>query len=156
TLYGTINFTDNLIYGNSALMFGGGLHSYQATAQITNNTIVGNTLTQTIKPSGYSFASYGGGLFIDALIPQSGHVRIANTLVTGTPVASLGVGGGLDSNSTFPFVGYTDLWSNLQLPSTQSNVGGDYTEAQVLGSGNNSSQDPRFVRAPLFADVSVA
>src|SRR6266704_5917398 len=61
-LYGHVDFTDNLVYGNSALMLGGGLHSYQATAQITNNTIVGNALTQTTRPSGYSFASYGGGL----------------------------------------------------------------------------------------------
>jgi len=158
TLYGTISFTDNLVYGNSALMFGGGLHSYQATAQITNNTIVGNSLTQTTRPSGYSFASYGGGLYIDALIPQSGNptVRITNTLVVGNTVASLGSGGGLNSHTTFPIIGYTDLWSNLQLPSTTSNVAGDFTESQVLASGFNSSQDPRFVHAPLFADVSVA
>src|SRR5439155_22503197 len=41
-------------------------------------------------------------------------------------------------------------------PSTQSNAGGDFTEAQVIGSNSNTSQDPRFVHAPLFSDVSVA
>src|SRR5881296_3579773 len=158
TLYGTIAFTDNLVYGNSALMFGGGLHSLQATAQITNDTIVGNTLTQTTKPSGYSFASYGGGLFIDAILPQAGNptVRVTNTLVVGNTVAALGNIGGLNSHTTYPIIGYTDLWSNLQLPATQSNVGGDFTEAQVIGSSFNTSQDPRFAHAPLFSDVSVA
>src|SRR2546425_267476 len=158
TLYGTIAFTDNLVYGNSALMLGGGLHSLQATAQITNNTIVGNTLTQTTRPSGYSFASYRGGLFIDAFFTQIGNptVRVTNTLVVGNTVAALGNTGGLNSHTTFPIIGYTDLWSNLQLPSTQSNVGGDFTEAQVIGSNSNTSQDPRFAHAPLFSDVSVA
>src|SRR5438034_7041786 len=158
SLYGTIAFTDNLVYGNSALMFGGGLHSLQATAQITNNSIVGNTLTQTTRPSGYSFASYGGGLFIDAILPQTGNptVRVTNTLVVGNTVAALGNTGGLNSYTTFPIIGYTDLWSNLQLPATQSNVGGDFTEAQVIGSNFNTSQDPRFAHAPLFSDVSVA
>src|SRR5437773_3894233 len=158
TLYGTIAFTDNLVYGNSALMLGGGLHSLQATAQITNNTIVGNTLTQTTRPSGYSFASYGGGLFIDAILPQTGNptVRVTNTLAVGNTVAALGNTDGLNSHTTFPIIGYTDLWSNLQLPATQSNVGGDFTEAQVIGSNFNTSQDPRFAHAPLFSDVSVA
>src|SRR6266705_3424246 len=158
SLYGTIAFTDNLVYGNSALMFGGGLHSVQATAQITNDTIVGNTLTQTTRPSGYSFASYGGGLFIDAFVPQTGNptVRITNTLVVGNTVAPLGNTGGLNSHTTFPIIGYTDLSSNIQLPATSSNVCGDFTEAQVLGSNSNTSQDPRFAHAPLFSDVSVA
>ena len=44
----------------------------------------------------------------------------------------------------------------MQLPATQSNVGGDFTEVQVIGSNFNTSQDPRFAHAPLFSDVSVA
>ena len=71
-VYGNVKVADNLIFGNSALMFGGGLHLYQAEAQITNNTIVGNTLTQKTRPSSYSYATYGGGLYVDALISQSG------------------------------------------------------------------------------------
>jgi putative metal-binding protein/thrombospondin type 3 repeat protein len=158
TLYGTIRFTDNLVYGNSALMLGGGLHSLQATAQIINNTIVGNSLTQTTVASGYSFASYGGGLYIDALFPQTGSptVRVVNTLVVGNTVAAQGNTAGLNSHTTYPIIGYTDLWSNVLLPSTSSNVGGDFTEAQVLGSGFNTSQDPHFTHPPLFSDVSVA
>ena len=158
TLYGTISFTDNLVYGNSAQILGGGFHSLQATAQIINNTIVGNSLTQTTLASGYSFASYGGGLYIDALFPQTGGptVRIYNTLVIGNTVAAQGNGAGLNSHTTYPTIGYTDLWSNVLLPSTTSNVGGDFTEAQVLGSNFNSSQDPRFAHPPSFSDVSVA
>src|SRR3989449_7015517 len=71
-IFGDANFTDNLVYGNSALVFGGGLNIYQATVQVTNNTIVGNTLTRASTPGGYAFASYGGGMCVDALISQVG------------------------------------------------------------------------------------
>jgi len=157
-IYGTVSFTDNLVYGNSALMFGGGLNIYQATAQITNNTIVGNTLTQAIKPSGYSFASYGGGLCIDALLSQVGdpQVRVTNTLVIGNTVAAAGTTAGRLNCRTAPIISYTDLWNNLKLPSTLDNVGGDFTEAQVIGVNSNTSQDPRFAHAPLFSDVTAA
>src|SRR5437867_1473131 len=157
-IYGTVNFTDNLVHGNSALMFGGGLNIYQATAQITNNTIVGNTLTQATKPGGYSFASYGGGLCVDALIPQTSNpqVRVTNSLIVGNTIAALGTTAGLRSNQTSPIIGYTDLWSNLRLPATSDNVGGDFTEAQVVGVNFNTSQDPRFAHAPLFSEVTVA
>src|SRR6267142_1987622 len=166
SLYGTIAFTDNLVYGNSALMFGGGLHSVQATAQITNNTIVGNTLTQTTRPSGYSFASYGGGLFIDAFFTQIGNptVRVTNTLVVGNTVAALGTTGGLNSYTTFPIIGYTDLWSNLQLPATSSNVGGDFTQAlpaasqafKILanwGTSTNTTEDFRLTAVSPLIDA---
>jgi hypothetical protein len=157
-IYGTVNFTDNLVYGNSAMIFGGGVNLYQATAQITNNTIVGNTLTRTNVPGGYSFASYGGGMCVDALISQipDPQVRITNTVLVGNTVANAGTTGGLFSHLTAPIIGYTDLWSNLRLPSNSENVGGDFVEAQVVGVNFNTSQDPRFVRAPVFSDVTIA
>src|SRR5262245_40696896 len=148
-IYGTVDFNDNLVVGNSALMFGGGLNLFQATAQVTNNTIVGNALTQTTKPGGYSFASYGGGMCVDALIPQTPNpqVYITNTLFVGNTIANAGTTAGLRSNQTSPIIGYTDLWSNLRLPSIIENVGGDFTEAQVVGVNGNTSQDPSFVHA---------
>src|SRR5262245_45216219 len=100
-IYGSVSFTDNLVYGNSSLMYGGGVNTYQATAQITNNTIVGNTLTQTTKPGGYNFASYGGGLCVDALLAQNGDVRVANTMIVGNTIANLGSTAGLRSKQTF-------------------------------------------------------
>ncbi|HKB08562.1 MAG TPA: thrombospondin type 3 repeat-containing protein, partial [Candidatus Polarisedimenticolia bacterium] len=157
-IYGTVNFTDNLVYGNSSMIFGGGVNVYQATAQITNNTIVGNTLTRTTVSGGYNFASYGGGMCIDALFSQLGdpQVRVTNTMLIGNTVANAGTTAGLFSHLTAPIIGYTDLWSNLRLPSTVENVGGDFTEGQVIGVNFNTSQDPRFVRAPAFTDVTIA
>jgi len=157
-IFGDANFTDNLVYGNSALVFGGGLNIYQATVQVTNNTIVGNTLTRASTPGGYAFASYGGAMCVDALFSQVGdpQVRVTNTLIIGNTVAAAGITAGLRSHLTAPIIGYTDLWSNLRLPSTPDNVGGDFTEAQVIGVNFNTSQDPRFAHAPLFTDVSVA
>src|SRR5882762_9307369 len=157
-IYGNVNFTDNLVYGNSALMFGGGVNIYQATAQVTNNTIVGNILTQTSVPGGYTFASYGGGMCVDALTPQTAdpQVRVTNTMVIGNTVAAAGTTGGLRSSRTTPIITYTDLWSNVKLPATADDVGGDFTPAQVIGVNFNTSQDPLFVHAPLFSDVSVA
>ena len=157
-VYGTVSVSDNLVFGNSALMFGGGMNIYQANAQITNNTIVGNTLSQTTKPSGYAYATYGGGVCVDALIPQSSNpsVWITNNLLVANTVTAAGTTGGLHSHITSPIISFTDLWNNLKLPATIDDVGGDFTEAQVIGLRNNTSQDPRFVNPPLFADLTVA
>jgi putative metal-binding protein/thrombospondin type 3 repeat protein len=156
--YGKVKVADNLVFGNSALMLGGGLHLYQAEAEITNNTIVGNTVTLTTRPSGYSYATYGGGLFVDALFPQSGDpsVFVTNDLIIGNTVTAGGTGGGLHSHTTSPIISFTDLWNNLKLPSTIDDVAGDFTEAQVIGLRNNVRLDPHFVHAPAFADVTVA
>ncbi len=157
-LYGTINVADNLIYGNSSAMFGGGINIYQADTRITNNTIVGNTLSLATKPSGYAYANYGGGVCVDALFSQqsSPSVYVTNNLVVGNSVTSQGTSGGLHSHITFPIISFSDLWTNLDLPSTIDDVGGDFTEAQVIGQRSNFSQDPRFAHAPLFSDVTVA
>jgi hypothetical protein len=131
---------------------------YQATARITNNTIFGNSLTDTQVLGGYSYSSYGGGLSVSALLPQhqDPQVQITNTLIVGNTVASTGSGAGLHAYLTGPVVTYDDFWINLKLPSTIDHVAGDYTWSQVEAMPGIVSADPRFVRAPAFADVTVA
>src|SRR5260221_2130478 len=155
--YGTVGLDDNLVYGSSAGLLGGGFYLYSATAQITNNTIFGNSLTLASAPSGYSFANYGGGLCVGALALQSPpQVSLSNNLIFGNSVTSTGAGGGFDSMLTNPILQNNDLWNNLKLPSTISNVAGDFTEAQVIGGSVNISQDPPVGRVPAFTDVTVA
>jgi Putative metal-binding motif/Thrombospondin type 3 repeat len=153
----TLGISDNLIYGNSADLFGGGLEAYQATAQITNNTIFGNSATGTNVPSGYSFAAYGGGIEVSTLLTQSPpEVTVSNNLILRNTVTSTGIGGDLHSDRTWPIMSSNDLWAGLKLPSTSSNVQGDFTDAQVIGVNGNISVDPLFVNVPLFADTTTA
>jgi putative metal-binding protein/thrombospondin type 3 repeat protein len=155
-IYGNIDVTDNLLYGNSAGNMGGGIESFETYARITNNTIVGNTLTETSSPQGLSFANYGAGIFAEAASPQPGRMQVINSLIVGNTINAAGRAAGLDTTNASPVVNYTDLWGNLKLPATGSNVGGDFTEAQVLQMPGNMSQDPRFAHAPLFAEVTIA
>src|SRR5262249_26529532 len=99
-LYGAVTVSDNLLYGNSSAIYGGGLSIYQGDARITNNTIVGNTLTLNTKPSGYAYANYGGGVCVDALINQSGNpsVYLTNNLIVSNTITAAGVSGGLFSH----------------------------------------------------------
>src|SRR5437867_3672062 len=157
-VYGTVSVDDNLVFGNSTLIYGGGLNVYQADARITNNTIVGNSVNLTTKPSGYTYATYGGGVCVDALFSQtsSPSVYVTNNLIVANTVTAAGTSAGLYSHITTPIISYTDLWNNLLLPASIDDVGGDFTEAQVIGLRNNISQDPRFVHPPVFSDLSVA
>src|SRR2546425_5517766 len=95
---------------------------------------------------------------VDPLTPQPAapRVRVPNPRVIGNPTAPAGATAGLRSSRTAPIIGYTDLWNNVKLPATADDVGGDFTPAQVIGVNSNTSQDPLFVHAPLFSDVSVA
>jgi len=155
--YSNINVTDNLVFGNSTGMFGGGLDLNQVTAQIINNTIVGNSASNTSSPSGYSFATYGAGIEVQALIIQNPpEVTLRNNIVVGNTVTSNGTGAGLHTMRTSPLTFNNDIWSNLKLPSTTSNVSGDFTDAQVIGVNGNRSANPLFVNAPLFTDVTTA
>jgi hypothetical protein len=155
--YSNLNVLDNLIFGNSTGLYGGGIDLNQITAQITNNTIVGNSATNTSTPSGYYFASYGAGIEVETVTTQNPpQVTLRNNLITGNTVTSTGTGGGLHSARTTPYIYNTDLWNNLKLPSTSSNVAGDYTDAQIIGVNGNRSVNPLFVNAPLFSDVTIA
>ncbi|HYV85286.1 MAG TPA: MopE-related protein [Patescibacteria group bacterium] len=153
----TVTVTDNLIYGNSADVYGGGLSVYQVTAQITNNTIVGNSATGTVIPSGYIASAYGAGVDVTTLNTQNPpQVTLSNNLIVKNAVTSTGLGGGLHSDRTTPIIGTTNLWGNVKIPSTSNNVGGDFTDAQVIGQNGNVSVDPLFVNAPVFGDATVA
>ena len=154
---GSINVFDNLIFGNSTGMNGGGIYLYAATAQVTSNTIVGNSATNTSSPTGYSFANYGAGIEVGTLQTQTPpQVTLRNNIVVGNTVTASGIGGGVYSMRTTPYIYNSELWNNIKLPSASSNVTGDYTDAQVIGQNGNRSVDPLFVRAPLFTDVTVA
>ena len=153
---GTVNASDNLLYGNSAGTFGGGIDLYDATARIINNTIYGNSTTETTIGSYYSFASYGAGVAVKSVFPQvTPTVTVGNNLIVGNTVPAEGAGAGMFNENTILVVNNSDFWNNLMLPSTTSNIAGDLTEAQVIGQNGNISQDPRFVRAPLYADTTV-
>jgi len=154
---GSINVFDNLIFGNSTGMNGGGIYLYQVTAQITNNTIVGNSATGTSVPNGYNFSTYGAGIEVATLQTQNPpQVTLRNNIVVGNTVTSNGSGGGVHSLRTTPYVYNSAVWNNIKLPSASSNVTGDYTDATIMGQNGNRMVDPLFVRAPLFTDVTVA
>ena len=156
-VYSNVNVGDNVLFGNSTGMYGGGINLTQVTAQIINNTIVGNSVTNTSAPNGYSFATYGGGIAVETVTPQSPpQVTLRNNLVVGNTVTAAGTGGGVHSLNTTPFIFNNDIWNNIKLPTASSNVTGDYTDAQVIGVNGNRSVSPLFVNAPLFTDVTVA
>jgi putative metal-binding protein/thrombospondin type 3 repeat protein len=158
-LYGAVSTTDNLVFGNSAGTKGGGIFLlYGVGAQITNNTIVGNSLTDTKALTGYSFPNYGGGFIAEAFLPEGGNPQdhLANNLIVGNTVNSAGTGAGLYSHNASPTIAATDFFNNLKLPSTLNNVAGDFTDLQVIGVNGNIGLDPQFVRAPVFTDASIA
>jgi hypothetical protein len=157
-VYGTTAISDNLFYGNSAGQFGGGVSIYEATAQVTNNTIFGNSLTLARTPTGYSFANYGGGVYVGTLFPQwqDPQVSVTNNLLHANTVTAAGTGGGLNSMLTNPIISFSDFWNNLKLPSTQDDISGDFTPAQVIGTAGNINVDPKLTRTPSFADVTIA
>ncbi len=155
--YSNLNVADNLIFGNSTGMYGGGINLTQVTAQIINNTIFGNSVTNTSAPNGYSFATYGGGVAVETVTTQNPPmVTLRNNLVTGNTVTAAGTGGGVHALRTTPYMFNNDLWNNIKLPTASSNVTGDFTDAQVIGVNGNRSVNPLFVNAPLFTDVTVA
>src|SRR5438445_2908322 len=160
-IYGTVLATDNLAYGNSSGTYGGGFYVLLGTngaVQITNNTIYGNALTNAKAGSGYSFASYGGGLSTYAMFPPSSQeATLTNNLIAANSVTAAGTGGGLNSvTQTRPMLTYNDFWNNLKLPSTIQNITGDYTDSQVIGTNGNVGIDPSVVRVPAFTDVTIA
>jgi hypothetical protein len=154
--YGTLNITDNLIYGNSAGQIGGGIATYGGFGLINNNTIFGNSGTNTTIPSRYAAATYGAGVAITDLNVNVGQITFQNNLLGGNAVTSTGLGGGLYSSRSSPVVRNNDLWNNIKFPAASSNVDGDFTSAQVIGLNGNISLAPNFVNAPLFADTTTA
>jgi hypothetical protein len=153
---GTLDFTDNLLYGNNAGQLGAGIAIEEAVANITNNTIFGNTGTQATTPSGYTNSSYGGGIAVYTVLTQTNQeTKIRNNLVIGNYVPALGTGGGVFTQRTSPLIANNDLFGNLKSLGSD-NIAGDFTPAQVIGVNGNVSVDPLFVHAPLFADATTA
>ncbi len=154
--YEEVLISDNLIYGNSALLFGGAIDTLQSSIQITSNTIVGNTLNETSTPSGYYYANYGGAINMRALIPQvPPEISLTNNLITGNTINLDGVGAGIYSIDSYPIITHSDAWNNIRMPSTANNIAGDFTALDFLAMAGNISQDPLFGSAPLFTDVTV-
>jgi hypothetical protein len=156
-LYGETRAAGNLIHGNSAGLTGGGVDTFNATAVITLNSIVGNALTETTIPGGYTFSTRGAGIYAESFPPPNNPpVRITNNLIVGNSVTSTGSGAGLYSFFSVPTVTNNLFNGNVILPSTASDVGGDYTPGQVIGVNGNLSQPAAMVRQPRFYDVTVA
>ena len=147
----------NLIYGNNAGTSGAGIDMFDATAVVTLNTIVGNTLTETTIPGGYNYSTTGAGVYTESVLPPPNNppVRVTNNLIFGNTVTSTGAGAGLYSYFSFPTVTNNLLNGDLKLPSSASEVAGDYTDAQILGVNGNLSQPPGLVRQPKFYDATV-
>jgi len=156
--YDQETISGNLIYGNSAALRGGGIDLFDATAVVTLNTIVGNTVTNTAGISGYPFVSMGAGVYSDSTLrpPNNPPVRITNNLIYGNSVTSVGAGAGLFSYYSFPLTTNNLFFGDIQIPSTTSEVAGDYSPAQILGVNGNLSADPALAAQPRFFDVTVA
>ena len=154
---GNVTFSDNLVYGNSTLVFGGGVSLYQATAVVRNNTVFGNAATGTSIPSQYDFASYGGGILVGTLQTQNPpEVTLINNIIFRNTVTSAGSGGGMFSERTTPYLYNNDYFGNLKFPSTAEDITGDFTTATVIGQNGNVSVDAQFVLAPLLTDTTTA
>lgn len=157
-LYHEGRIDGNLIYGNNAGMTGGGIDLLNATAVITLNTILGNSLTNTTIPGGYDWSNAGAGIYAESTLPPPNNppMRITNTLIVGNSVSANGAGAGLFSYMAFPMVSHTLLHANVQRPATASQVAGDYTTAQIVGSNGNRSEPPALLTQPVFYDATVA
>ncbi len=155
--YGELRIEGNLIFGNTAGVRGGGLDLFDASAIVTLNTLVGNTLTNNSTPAGFPFSAVGGGISTESTLPPPGNppVRLTNNLIYGNSLTSNGAGAGLYSYYSIPAVSNNLLFGDVRRPATTDEVAGDFTPQQILGVNGNLSLDPRLVRQPLFYDVTV-
>src|SRR5439155_7377475 len=156
-LYGITLAEGNLVYGNSAGLTGAGIDLFDSPAIVTLNTIAGNSLTETTIPGGYSYSTRGAGVYSESTLrpPDNPAVRVTNNLIFGNSVTSTGAGAGLYTYFSFPAVNNNLFYGNLKLPSSSSEIGGDYTNAQILGVNGNLTQPPALVHQPQFYDVTV-
>jgi hypothetical protein len=156
SLYSEARVEGNLIHGNSALVLGGGIEMFNTDAVITLNTIVGNALTETNPPPSYTYPSAGAGVYTGGLPPPNNDpVRISNNLIAGNSVTSNGAGAGVFSSYTYPEFSHNLFFDNVALPTTTSEIAGDFTPEQIFGVDGNLNQAPLMVRQPVFYDVTV-
>lgn len=156
-LYGGSRTEGNLVYGNSAGLTGAGVDLLNATAVVTLNTIVGNSLTETAIPPGYPFSTRGAAIYSESTLPPPNNppVRLTNNLIFGNSVTSTGAAGGMYSYFSFPTVLNNLFSGDVRLPSQSSEIGGDYDDSQILGVDGNLAQPPALAWQPRFYDVTV-
>ncbi|MFQ5877091.1 MAG: thrombospondin type 3 repeat-containing protein [Acidobacteriota bacterium] len=156
SLYGELRTDGNLIYGNSAGLAGGGLDLLNATAVITLNTIVGNALTETTAPVGFTYG-VGAGVYTASTLPPPDNtpVRISNNLIVGNSTIEGGAGAGLFAYFSYPAVLHNLFADNVLRTGVPSEIGGDFSSGEVIGLDGNISEAPALVRQPLFYDVTI-
>ncbi len=158
TYPGPLRIDGNLVFGNSASLTGAGVDLLNATATITLNTIVGNSLTQATIPSGYVFSTRGAAIYSESTLPPPNNppVRLSNNLIYGNSATATGAGAGLYSYFSPPIIDHNLFYGDFLRPGTAAEIGGDYSPAQVIGVSGNISVDPALARQPLFYDVTAA
>jgi hypothetical protein len=155
----------NLITGNSAGRFGGGL-DLSAFVPVTGpteparGTIQENIFDTNVGSFGGAMdmgdslakiynntihnntsRSNGGGVYFAAPTNVGDIPAFVNNLVTSNQATGTGLGGGLYvETSTNPTVRYNDLWGN-----TPTNVAGSKTDASYIGVNGGISVDPLYV-----------
>ncbi|HKB08378.1 MAG TPA: MopE-related protein, partial [Candidatus Polarisedimenticolia bacterium] len=155
-LYAQTRAEGNLIYGNSAGLTGAAVDLFNSPAVVTLNTIIGNALTETDIPAGYTYSTRGAGVYSESTLPPPNNppVRISNNLILGNSVTSTGAGAGLYSYFSFPTVANNLFHGNTKLPNASSDIGGDYNDGQIIGVNGNLHQAPALVHQPKFYDVT--
>src|SRR5262249_51995808 len=95
-LYGQTLLDGNLGYANSAGSTGAGVDLLNSTAVLTLNTVVGNSLTETTVPSGYTYSTQGAAVYAESTLPPPNNfpLRLTNNLITGNALTSTGAGAG--------------------------------------------------------------
>jgi Right handed beta helix region/Thrombospondin type 3 repeat len=156
-LYGDTRVEGNLIHDNSSWFEGGGIDLRDASAVITLNTIVGNSLTNTALLQGYRYTSVGGAIGTDTIPspPNTPLVRITNNLIYGNSVTAGGAGAGLYSSLSYPLANNNLFFGDVILPATPAESAGDYSSETLLGAPGNISLPPGLARQPRFYDVTV-
>ena len=139
---------NNLIVGNISRATAGGLEIFEWKGAITNNTIVGNVLTQHTVPKGSTLSGYGGGMYLGNYPLSTTPTAVRNNILNRNDATTLGGGGALyTSSSGSAIVENDDFFADLP-----NEIRGDRTDATVIGSNGNISLSPVFTNAPLFWD----
>jgi|GEM_PF-3536730 len=139
---------NNLVVGNIARSTAGGLEVFELNGAITNNTIVGNVLTQHTVPKGSSLSGYGGGIYLGNYPLSTTPTIVRNNLLNRNDATALGGGGGLyTSNSPPATVQNDDFFADLP-----NEIRGDRSDSTVILIDGNVSLSPGFANAPLFWD----
>lgn len=142
---------NNLLMGNVSGLGGGGamVGAQVNPINLTNNTIVGNVLTQHTVPKQQNFSGTGAGVYSFYPISQQANplVHLTNNLIAANDATTLGAGGGLYTYNAWVTNDHNDYFGDLP-----NEIRGDYTDATVIGSNGNVSLNPVFVNAPLFWD----